>query len=328
MPVAGLSLSDLWSESIRGYEWPDEAKSSLNCGAGLEFDESRLLKLASGASDQGHFVLTFLSSEYLPLGLLWTRFALEAGIRRFAIAAADSETAAELQGLGIPFVELHLPQQLAGLVHYRNRGGFSGKALALIYSRLRLVKFLIDNGIDVLCCDIDALIKRNPQPYLGKVSTIAFQRVVYFPKALAKVWGFTACAGVVAYRASSAVSALLSRVLAIQQDVSSDQLALNLALLEKGVQWNLTCDIAGSEQELISAFTANAHRSIEGRIPGSTLILEALPATLFWRHNFVPSDPRFNVILHPNSPKSVEGKLAVFLALLGVDEMQLTTGTS
>jgi len=261
----------------------------------------------------------------LPLGQLWTRCALESGIQRFAVAATDPETAAEMDKLGIPSVEVHLPQRLAGLVQHRNRLGFSGESLALIYSRLRLVKFLIENGIDVLSCDIDALIIGKPQPYLATESTISFQRVVYFPKALATVWGFTVCAGFVAYRATLEVTSLLSRVVEIQQEVSSDQLALNLALLEKDVHWNMTCGRFDSEQELIAAFKANADRSIYGRIPGTHITLEALPASIFWRHNFVPLNPQSNIILHPNSPKSAEGKLAVFREIMHHERMRWTT---
>ena len=325
MSIDVPSRSELWSESIQGYEWPEEVQAVLNVDAGFSFDEHHLLKLASSGGSQEHFVLTFLSCEYLPLGLLWARFAQQASIGRFAIAATDSETAAQLQKYNIPFVEVQLPARLAGLVAYRNRGGFDGKALALIYSRLRIVRFLIEKGIDVLCCDIDALILRNPQPFLANASAMAFQRVVYFPKALARVWGFTACAGFVAYRATNDVSALLSRVLEIQEEVSSDQLALNLALLEKNVQWDLSCENVDAEQRFAGDFMANADRSIFGSIPGTQMTLEALPATTFWRHQFIQLNSKAAVILHPNSPKSAEGKLTVFSDILGAKKMRRMT---
>jgi len=328
MPVASSLYSSIWSECVQGYQWPEDVKSALLGGEAFSFDESHLLKLAAGAPRRGYFLLTFLSSEYLPLGLQWAQFALKAGLRRFAIAAMDAKTGEELRKRAIPVAEVRLPSALAKVAHYRNPGGFSGKALALIYCRVRLIKFLVDNRINALSSDIDALITKDPGPHLDRSPAIAFQRVMGFARPLARIWGFTACAGFVAYRASPDVSAVLSRVLSIQQDVSCDQLALNLALLEDQVRWRFNCHRFETDQRLVDDFTAQAGQSIYGHLPGTHINLEALPATTFWRHSFVPLNRRASVILHPNSPKSVEGKLDIFAKILGKGEMCLPSDQS
>src|SRR5580658_5886047 len=268
MSVGSSSYTSLWSECIRGYQWPKDVRSTLHGGEEYWFDEGHLLKLAAKAPGRGHFLLTFLSSEYLPLGLLWVRFALKAGFRRFAIAAMDGKTLDELCKRDIPVVEVRLPSGPSKLAQYHNPAGFSGKGLALTYCRLKLIKLLVENRIDALSCDIDALVMKDPQPYLNRRPAIAFQRVMGFPKPLARVWGFTACSGFVAYRASTDVAAFLSRVLAIQQEVSSDQLALNLALLEGHVQWTShSHNNFGTDKRLVREFTANAGQSIQGHLP-------------------------------------------------------------
>jgi hypothetical protein len=160
---------------------------------------------------------------------------------------------------------------------------------------------------------------RDPQPFLSRDVDIAFQRVVYFPKPLAKMWGFTGCGGFVAYRASPRVSAFLDRVLAIQQEVSDDQIAFNIALLEDGVRWSPVLDWTEDDEERKDVFAAHAMKPIHGRTEGLKLSLEALPADAFWRHEFVPLDLGSTVLLHPNSPKSLEGKLEVFRRILGED---------
>src|SRR5207237_6335877 len=135
----------------------------------------------------------------------------------------------------------------------------------------------------------------------------AFQRVVYFPKPLAKIWGFSGCGGFVAYRASPRVSVFLDRVLAIQQEVSSDQLAFNLALFDDGVRWLPVIEKTDDDEQRMASFATHASTRIQGKTKGLELTVEALPADGFWRHKFVPLDLNSTVLLHPNSPKFLKG---------------------
>jgi hypothetical protein len=84
---------ELRIQCIQGYEWPDNIKTLLPTEIeSFDFDDGALLKLASGKPNLDYFFLTFLSREYLELGLLWARCAVQAGVDHFAIAAADEET--------------------------------------------------------------------------------------------------------------------------------------------------------------------------------------------------------------------------------------------
>lgn len=317
------TVKRLWSECVEGYLWPEDVRNALTDASDLSFDRSQLLGLASQNPGAGPFVLTFLTSEYLTLGVLWAEFARRSGNNHFAIAAMDTETVDALHTRGIPAFEVHLPSSVSQMAHYRSRNGFDVKALALIYCRTQLVKFLLDHHVDVVSCDIDALLVRRLDPRLVADQMIAFQRVAYFPKPLARAWGFTVCAGFVAYRACNDVVSLVSRVLSIQQELYDDQLALNLALLERNVDWDVDHSDFASKEDVIRSFLTHAVRSIQGSIPGTQITLTALPATIFWRHEFVSLDRDVSVVLHPNSPKSVEGKIEVFGRILQPSERPL-----
>ena len=305
--------SNFWTESVKGYEWPDQLKNTMaKEDISPIFNRKDLLKLAHSNAEDDYFVLTFLSIEYFDLGLIWVRHAIQAGVKRFAIAATDTTTAEKLNKLNIPFFMVELHPIIVEMAYEHNLGGFNGKAMALINCRTQIIKFLLESGINVLSCDIDALIIKNPSPFLKNCHEITFQRVVYFPKPIARVWGFTACCGFVAFRTSDEAVRLLNQVINIQKIVSSDQLALNLTLWKYGVEWTLNNISNDTDEMLIKEFTAMASKSIFGRLPETKIRLEALPATTFWRHKFVSFDRNSIIVLHPNSPKSLQGKLDLF----------------
>jgi hypothetical protein len=315
---------ELRIQCIRGYEWPGDIKTLLPTEIeDLDFDEGALLRLASEKPNLDYFFLIFLSREYLELGLLWAKCAVQAGVDRFAIATVDDETLSVLSQAGIPHFKMCLPKELAHMEQYKNPAGFNGKGLAIIYSRLQLVKFLVKRQINVLACDVDALIMKNPRPFLKGDTDITFQRVVFFPKALARVWGFTACAGFVAFRGCNKVATFLDCVFANQREVSSDQIALNLALLEQGAKWSLVNNASQTDEHLLNTFSRHASQSIMGHIQNLDISLKALPATTFWRHSFINLDRNSNVVLHPNSPKCAQVKLDIFRSILGKPEMEL-----
>ena len=300
------------AECIKGYKWPRDIRDVLNRNIDvIGFEEERLLEFASKTPQQHHFVISFLSREYLKLGFIWATHAARAGIKHFAIVAFDNPTYQELKKNDIPSICLDLPGDLLESNQYRNPGGFDYKAMGLIFTRVKVVKFLVDSGLNVLNCDIDALFFKNPILEINLNSNIVFQRVVYFPKELAKRWGFTVCGGFVAYRSSKQVSLFLERVHQIQHEVSSDQLALNLALLESNVIWELEHRGIMTDEERMRNFISQADRIIRGHIPESKISLCALPATSFWRHDFIPFNLNKMIVAHPNSPKSLDGKLAI-----------------
>ena len=316
-----LTIPDpLLAQLTEGRKWPEAFSRDLSEDLRvLAFDRDSLLGLARAERSAGSFIITTLSHEYLPLGLSWVRFARQAGIRRFAVVAVDSETAAVLESLKIPHVRVDFSSLESKLAGYEV-SGFNSRQLAIVLGRIALVKFLVDHQIDVTSCDVDAFLLRDPNPYLSQEVDITFQRVYGHPMPLRAVWGLTVCTGFVAYRASPRVSAFLDRVMAIQGEVAADdQLVFNLALSEGGVRWSPETDGVGNDEDRRLAFVANASKRIYGRMDGSEVSLEGLPADHFWRHEFVPLDLATAVLVHPNSPKSLKGKLDVFRKILGQD---------
>lgn len=308
-------LSEIPATWVEGYEWPATIRDQLSDAiVEIDFDRQKLLASAVAARSS-HFLVPFLTAEYFDLGLLWVEFALRAGVTAFAIAAGDEETADQLARRSIPHFRVHLPTRLTTLRQFSNKGGFDGKALGVIFTRHHVIRFLVEAGYGAVSCDIDAVLLRNPMQSL-RDADIVFQRVAYFPKVTAFRWGFSACGGFIACAPSAAAACFLRKVTALQRGVSSDQLAWNLALVSTGVVWDETHSYSGRE-ELIAGFGRDADRSFTGRVPALQLSVEALPATTFWRHGFVPVNLARTVLAHPNSPKSPLEKLAILQRVIG-----------
>ena len=92
MPPDESLVTRLWSECVEGYMWPEDIRRALATFTDLSFDRAHMLRLARGYSEDGPFVLTFLTKEYFELGVLWAKFARKSGNHRFVVAAMDTET--------------------------------------------------------------------------------------------------------------------------------------------------------------------------------------------------------------------------------------------
>lgn len=302
---------------VHDYLWPPNLRYVLRTTANSSlFDSDLLLRIVSRTPKHQRLYVTFLSKEYLPIGLEWAKRALSAQIHNFLIFAIDDHTAYNLNQQKLPHVRIRIPNEILNSHPHSNPGGFGPKALGLIYTRTRIVSFLVANGINVVCCDVDALFLNRPADHDLNNADISFQRVVYFPKPLAQLWGFSACAGFVSYSATPQVMRFLKHMVWLQSFVSSDQLALNLALQRSHIKWSFISRDFDSQDTLHRTFIANSYKCFTGMLPHSYITVQALPAASYWRHDFVPLDLSTCVLLHPNSGKTLESKVTTFHNLI------------
>jgi Nucleotide-diphospho-sugar transferase len=304
-------MSPISTLDTDGYAWPAPIKAALvEDLKDFCFDEAALLRHARRLRRE-YFIVSFLSKEYLPVGSLWLRLAARAALTNFAIGVVDVESGAFLRSRDIPYFGIQLPPRLSKIEKLANPGGFNARAMALILIRYRVIHWLLDNGISSILCDIDALLPHDPEPHVSG-SDVAFQRVVFFPAVAVQKWGFALCAGFVSCRSSAAVKTLLQRVLDMQAQVSSDQLAWNLALLADGVTWPVNDHSFGPAHD---GFLRDADLDLDARTSSTHLNLRALRPTMCWRHSFVSRSPSAYVI-HPNSPKQAKDKMTALQAAL------------
>jgi Nucleotide-diphospho-sugar transferase len=304
----------LWQESQAGAKKPLYDLSAV-------LDQKALHQLAEATHSGRGLTISFLTKDYLSVGITWVEAMKSIGLFNYIIVAGDVQTRQALQERGIPCIEAALDVGGAD-PDCRTLGGFTPTGLAVSALKFPVLLSLLKEGFDVIMSDVDAIWFRNPSPAIGATADIAFQRIARFPNPIVRYWGFAACGGFIFFRATPGGVALAEDCLREERTVHDDQLAFNLALLNSEITWshpNVTAEpssIHGNrDAEVAAFFEAAARIPIEGQSSLSRFVALALPHHQFWRHDLVPFDPKEIIVCHPNSPKSGAAKLDIFKRL-------------
>ena len=278
-------------------------------------DENSLQKILAANLDS-RIIFSNVSQEYIRLGEKWAQLLIQLGICNFFLVCGDQESFEHFCSQQIPCIRVHIPRELS---QQRGLFGFTSKGRCMAGLKLSLCKYILEQGLHVVCSDIDALWLQNPLEYLEKAhqsGDLVFQWIEAFPKEIIKIWGFGVCTGFFSLCANSLSVKLIEDAEKLFPEVGCDQLALNMVLLKRKMIWQYP------PYELLRMFVKGTPRyrfyhglshSIFGYSTLDGYKLVALPHNLFYRHH-----PQFNlpvcnsVVFHPNSLKDEEDKIAVF----------------
>ena len=311
--------------SLQKYSW----------GADMEFiklpfhnlervvDLSMLTKCSNEINNDGKIIITFVSLEYLNIGLNWVESLNKIGINNYLILAADKETNKILNERKINNILLNLDLSVFNL-SYVSPNGFTSKGLAITALKFPIAKFLLQRGYDVIISDADAILLQEPFVHFPLLTDIAFQRVAYFPKIIVNLWGFSACSGFIFMRTNERTISFCQNCILLNQLIHSDQLVLNLSLLEGEAVWSQPNSVLNSranitsemEIDIFENFIKLAHSPIYGCMQKNNCTILALPSTKFWRHDWIEYNYLNQIVLsHPNSEKNEYSKIERFKKL-------------
>jgi hypothetical protein len=279
-------------------------------------DLDKIARIVRGQDVQS-IAVTLVSQEYIRIGICWARSMQRLGIEGYLVIACDEQTGAICEHLDIPYARAFIPPP-QGSDNYVSPHGFSRTGLAITALKFPIAYYILSLGRRVHLSDADAIWLKNPDPFIPPEADIAFQRVVYFPGEIVALWEFAACTGYVVFSPTKNVIAFVHQCIAEHQVVHSDQLAMNLALLEANAKWEHVprrrpnSSLVGDRKAL---FAANVALPIYGQIPKSGARLLALPHHQFWRHTWLETNIDDVVICHPNSRKYDTAKIELFKTL-------------
>jgi hypothetical protein len=323
MPENEQTKKQIHALASHGFEWRLELEPLRKSVTDLSstIDLPTLAKQAEIAEREGTICITLLSQEYLDVGAYWLHAMQRLNLKNVLVIAGDDATQQALAAHRIAVVRAYLEKDSLG-ESFRNIVGFSWKGLGLATLKLPVARFLLGQGYDVVVSDADALWLQNPFPHFHGIADVAFQRAVYFPAPIARLWGFAACTGFFYCRAKPATAQFLDYCLTQAWGVQDDQVAMNLALLQADAEWPHVHEIRrplaqeGSLPPNIQrSFKLLARRPLHGMINHLGLQLLALPHHQFWRHDEIVAPLSEMVVCHPNSPKVASEKINVFNAL-------------
>jgi hypothetical protein len=300
-------------ECYKGYEWSQDFS-----GYEMRIDEKKLKEIIKHYNHDSAIIITLLSKEYLNLGKLWLSHINKIKTKQLVVIATDIETSVYLDSVKTPNCLVETTVISENKNSYKSRTGFSSKGLAITNLKYPIVKLILKLGYDTLLIDIDAvLLKPIPNKYFADID-IAFQRVVYFPDPIAKVWSFTACSGFVFFRSSKSVINLVDNAIKSQKKTYDDQIALNVSLWNNNIKW-LKVESVSDNLELEERkryFTVNSTKTIYGNGVKTGIRIKALPSNMFWRNEIVSLEISKVILLHPNSEKTEVEKLKKLKLLL------------
>jgi hypothetical protein len=305
--------------SIKGLCWSADNERSRQALVDLDavVDVAALESTANANAAEKLIAVTFLSVEYAKVGLNWIEAMRRLGWRNYLVVAGDRPTRRALDAMSIPCIEARVAEDLDD-VPFLNPVGFTRKGLGMTALKFPVVSTLLRLGLSVIMSDADAVWLQDPMSAIGGLNAdVAFQRVVYFPKPIARLWGFAACSGFSFFRSCPGTIELLAACVREHQGVQDDQVALNLALFAAGTRWASGTRLSGSERrrteaDVISDFRRLARTAIRGKITAHSLDVAALPHHQFWRHDWLDTDRSEMIICHPNTPKDDSEKMRRF----------------
>ena len=311
---AELAVDLMWPSSLTRVAMPLH-------DLGAVMDLRRLSNIAAAAASRNELSFSIISKEYIETGLNWIHAMQRLGLDNYIIIAGDQFTSALLDERGIHNILAEIDESQFD-VSFVSATGFSAKGLAVSAFKFPVARFLVKAGYSVVLSDADAVWLHDPMPYLRDTS-VAFQRIVYHPPAIAGIWGFAACGGFISFRSGTKTISFLERCIEEQRLLFCDQVAMNLALLEgdpswhcEHADWMLPTDTSKYDRGSLEAAFAKCVKSpIKGELRRGGLQVLALPHDKFWRHGLFAAPLQDMVVCHPNSPKDDLEKMKLLDAM-------------
>jgi nucleotide-diphospho-sugar transferase len=317
-PEVAVTIDQIRAVASKKFTWNEYLEREIV--APLEnleslIDVSELSKLVALVEKNGVVAVTFASEEYIGVCENWLVAMQKLALNNHIVIAGDSTTQELLERIGVPHIAVSFRTRWQNNL-YRNPVGFTQKGLAMTALKFPIVRAILRSGYSVIMSDLDAVWLRDPQPFLEDCD-LAFQRVVYFPAVIARLWGFCACSGFVYFRNCPGTLSFVDECVRQHKLISDDQWALNLALLEANVLWehqatdwnNSSTRVTAYSEAVIASFRDSANVTIEGRLDWNDLRVRALAHHTFWRHPFVSYEPSRVVVCHATSSKNNQDKL-------------------
>jgi hypothetical protein len=169
-------------------------------------------------------VLVFANAAYADILVNWLSFARRAGAgANVLVAALDAETTRIATTHAVAFFRMPPAASPADMWIARAEL-FSGLARA---------------GVDFIHSDADAIWLRSPLEEMSSLDVdIAFSSGTVWPRTAVAKWGFVACCGFFAARATTATAAFFAEVAARARICGDDQVAVNEALMAMAARWD------------------------------------------------------------------------------------------
>jgi hypothetical protein len=171
-------------------------------------------------------VIVFANNGYREIADNWIRAACRLPVKNFWFIALDRNIHDYLAARNIRVILLELDTRLQVLWKFR----------------IRIFRELVDNHIDFIHSDADAVWLRDPvERYYtrhGDIDVVASQGTVWPPDVF-RQWQFVLCCGFFVMRANNRTASFLHALETDVEQTGDDQVSFNRLLLQYNVHWEI-----------------------------------------------------------------------------------------
>lgn len=225
---------------------------------------------------EGKIIVTFGNMEFLPVIMNWLVSLDKLEINNCCVICFDTKLYDFLSKRNISAVNmevLHLPEHL----------GFWQK-------RMHVLNMLLENGIDFIHSDADAIWLKNPSHLFEKDADLIVSQGTTWPRNFFNRHGFTLCLGLFYVKANTHTLQFFKSLLWEMEQFRDDQKAFNLLLLEQ------KCEVKG-----------NPKKGFVMTIPQKELLVQVIGKNIVARKGAHFDDS--TLIYHPLEKKKVAIKI-------------------
>ncbi len=185
-------------------------------------EQDELVRSCKNISENNTVVIAFGDIRYINVIEEWLKRIVKLQVRNYVFISLDDETQNYLVSRGYN----------TSLVPYKgNLGEFW-------VFRLKVIRRLLESGLNVVHSDADAFWLSNPLDNLSlSTADIVSSQGSIFPESTLQHWGFVLCCGFQMFRSTLNCLALFERLIPYVEEVKDDQIAVNEVLMNMGVTW-------------------------------------------------------------------------------------------
>ena len=246
-------------------------------------------------------IITFVNNQYRRIALNWVVALKRLHIQHFVIIALDKEIYQLFKREDIQVILMPFTIRIFLMV---------ASNLGLLWlTRMFIFSSLLNERIDFIHSDVDAVWLRNPIPrYFTENSNldISFSQGTVCPRECYERWKFVACMGLFYMKSTPATRSYIKTIImrAVRSRLLDDQTLFNACLLHKGVVWDI-------KDTLFIPFGGEKMRCSKSVMVGNStdITVGILPFEKFPRLLKYQNEP---YVVHPLTEKDAQTKERFF----------------
>jgi len=189
-----------------------------------------------------NIILGFANFNYLPIFEIWYDYFSTLGLNNLIMVALDKKMHNYLTERKIDSFLCQI-EGFQDFISTKQSKAEKQLLTKLWLHRLKVIQHLLNNGVNVIHTDCDAVWLQNIYDHIKDSNKdIEISRGVGHPRAIVQRWGFSCCCGFFYIKSNNRTRRFMNEWIRIADEVGDDQSAFNKILFVRGIKWRKNKD--------------------------------------------------------------------------------------